>query len=118
MKRGKGASRGLTAASVSITSSLPLFELHTRFGLLSQREFNISAIIKPKEWHKVLGFEIAFDLHVSSVAQTLVIAVTSCAMLFEELIMDSDNEGKRAWLHPTVFSSSLYSLPLLCQSSV
>lgn len=39
----------------------------------------------------------------------LVIAVTSWATLFEEIIMDSDNEGKRAWLHPTEFS--LQSFP-------
>lgn len=35
-------------------------------------------------------------------AQALVIAVASWATSFEEIIMEYDNEGKRAWLHPTV----------------
>lgn len=35
-------------------------------------------------------------------------------MLFEEIIMDSDNEGKRAWLHPTFFVFTVFPL---CESS-
>lgn len=42
---------------------------------------------------------MAFVLGVSALnlggSQTLVIAATSCAMLFEEIIMDSDNEEKK-----------------------
>lgn len=54
----------------------------------------------------VLGLEIVI-LNVSALnlcdAQALVIAETSWATLFEEIIMEYDNEGKRAWLHPTVY---------------
>lgn len=43
--------------------------------------------------------ETVVILHVSALnlggTQTLVIAATSWAMLFEEIIMDSDNEGKK-----------------------
>lgn len=63
----------------------------------------------------VLGLEMIVILHISALelcgAQTLVIAVTSWEMLFEEIIMVSDNEGKRAWLHPTEYFFFLYSLP-------
>lgn len=69
----------------------------------------------------VFGLEIIVILHISALnlcgAQTLVIAVTSWPMLFEDIIMVSDNEGKKAWLHPTeYFFFPLQSSPL-CESS-
>lgn len=51
-------------------------------------------------------------LHISALnlydSQTLVIAATSCAVLFEEIIMESDNEGKGLGyiLQSTFFSLS------------
>lgn len=69
----------------------------------------------------VLGLEMIVILHVSASelcgAQTLVIAVTSWEMLFEEIIMVSDNEGKRAWLHPTEYFFFSLQSSLLCESS-
>lgn len=60
------------------------------------------------EWvASVLGLEIIVILHISALnrfdAQTLVIAATSWAMLFEEIIMEYDNEAERAWLHSTEY---------------
>lgn len=52
-------------------------------------------------WLRMSGMRlkiIIIILHVSALnlcgAQTLVIAVTSCEVLFEEIIMAPDNEGK------------------------
>lgn len=68
----------------------------------------------------VLGLEIIVILRLSASnlcsAQTLVIAATSWPMLFEEIIMASDNEGKWAWLHPTEYFFFLTVFPV-CESS-
>lgn len=68
-------------------------------------KFKTDTNIKPETRLRKSGIRPRFKCQCHplklSGAQALVIAVTSWAMLFEEIITDSDNEGKRAWLHPT-----------------
>lgn len=47
-------------------------------------------------------------------APTLVIAATSWVM-FEEIITDSDNKGKRAWLHPFFSLHSLLTVKVVIE---
>lgn len=84
--------------------------------------FEISKVFKHVTW---LAQWVAFVLGVSALnlggSQTLVIAATSCAMLFEEIIMDSDNEGKKGFgyiLQSTSFFFCLYASPLTVKAVI
>lgn len=111
VKRGKGALQGFK----TVSCQLYLFSSSFVKSICTDRVFMFMTswvqefdLWRGSEWVAcVLGLEIIVILHISALnlcgAQTLVIAVASWAMLFEEIIMDSDNEGKRAWLHPTEY---------------
>lgn len=112
VKKRKGRTSGFYSSALSAYLFCSSYTVCYDWGLLFHNHKLQTWDVAQDEWHLSSVLEIIVILHISALnlsgAQTLVIAVTSWPMLFEEIIMDSDNEGKRAWLHPTEYSFFLF----------